>query len=115
MIKMLVSDLDGTLIDKKNQVAPQDVKAMKKLRAHDVDIFLASGRMDNEIMEVAKVIGDQYHRVSQNGAFVITNEHVSLQIRKRLNTSLQKGFMNRLVQIETSQSFVPITPTLWHK
>lgn len=78
MIKMLVSDLDGTLIDKKNQVAPQDVKAMKKLRAHDVDICLASGRMDNEIMEVAKVIGDQYHRVSQNGAFVITNEHVSL-------------------------------------
>lgn len=78
MIKLLVSDLDGTLIDKNKQVASHDLEALKKLRVHNVDICLASGRMDNEILEVAKVFGDQFHRVSQNGAFVITNEHVSL-------------------------------------
>jgi Cof subfamily protein (haloacid dehalogenase superfamily) len=78
MIKLLVSDLDGTLIDKENKVASHDIEALKKLREHDVDICLASGRMDNEIMEVAKSIGDQFHRVSQNGAFVITGNEKSL-------------------------------------
>ncbi|HWO96235.1 MAG TPA: HAD family hydrolase [Bacillus sp. (in: firmicutes)] len=81
MIKLLVSDLDGTLIDKNNQVASHDIEALKQLREHHVDICLASGRMDNEIMEVAKAVGDQFHRVSQNGAFVMTNDHVSLHSR----------------------------------
>lgn len=78
MIKLLVSDLDGTLIDKKNQVALHDIKALKKLRENNIDICLATGRMDNEILEVTKVVGDQFHRVSQNGSFVRTNDHVSL-------------------------------------
>ncbi|MFC3884339.1 HAD family hydrolase [Bacillus songklensis] len=78
MIKLLVSDLDGTLINKENQVASHDVEALKKLREHGIDICLASGRMDNEIMEVAKSVGDQFHRVSQNGAFVITNDEKAL-------------------------------------
>lgn len=29
MIKLLVSDLDGTLIDRNKQVAPHDLEAMK--------------------------------------------------------------------------------------
>jgi Cof subfamily protein (haloacid dehalogenase superfamily) len=81
MIKLLVSDLDGTLINKQNQVAAYDAEALKQLRKRGVDICLASGRMDNEIMEVAKSVDDQFHRVSQNGAFVLTNEHLSLHAR----------------------------------
>lgn len=103
MIKLLVSDLDGTLIDKKNQVALHDIKALKKLEEHNVDTCLASGRMDNEIMEVAKVVGDQFHRVSQNGSFVRTNDHVSLH-----SQTFEHGLAKKLYESACSDRNITI-------
>lgn len=72
MIKLFVSDLDGTLIDIKKEIKKEDIEALTALKASGVDICLATGRMDIEIAEILKVIGETYHRVSQNGAFVQT-------------------------------------------
>ncbi|MFC0270652.1 Cof-type HAD-IIB family hydrolase [Metabacillus herbersteinensis] len=78
MIKLFVSDLDGTLLNLKKEVSPTDIQSLKKLKESDVDICLATGRMDIEIAEVLKMIGETYHRISQNGAFVRTKDHQSL-------------------------------------
>lgn len=74
MIKLIVSDLDGTLLNEKNEVLPNDIVALQKCAAQNLDICIATGRMDNEILEVLKMVDGRYHRISQNGAFVFTKD-----------------------------------------
>ncbi|WP_110111691.1 HAD family hydrolase [Bacillus sp. CGMCC 1.16541] len=78
MIKLFVSDLDGTLLNENKAVEQHNIDALKKLREQNIDICLASGRMDNEITKIARDVKDSFHRISQNGAYVITNENHSL-------------------------------------
>jgi Cof subfamily protein (haloacid dehalogenase superfamily) len=70
MIKMIISDLDGTLMTETNEVLPKDKDALQKAIHDSVQLTIASGRMDNEIVEILNVIGRKGHRISQNGAFV---------------------------------------------
>lgn len=73
MIKLFVSDLDGTLLGMDHYIKNEDVDAIKRIVDRDVPFTVASGRMDHEIKEVLKRIGVGGHRVSQNGAFVFNH------------------------------------------
>ncbi|MFT4415225.1 Cof-type HAD-IIB family hydrolase [Fredinandcohnia humi] len=72
MIKLIVSDLDGTLLQEDNTVKHEDAKALRDAVREGLQISIATGRMDNEIKEVLTSIGEKFHRISQNGAFVST-------------------------------------------
>ncbi|MGG4492257.1 HAD family hydrolase [Metabacillus idriensis] len=78
MIKLFVSDLDGTLLSFEKKVTEQDISALKELKKNGVDVCLASGRMDVEIGEILTMVGEKYHRISQNGAFINTDQDESL-------------------------------------
>ncbi|MEH7388625.1 HAD family hydrolase [Bacillus sp. JJ1521] len=78
MIKLIVSDLDGTLLQEDNTVKPQDVKALNQALLEGLQISIATGRMDTEIKEVLKLIGQNFHRISQNGAFASTIDERSI-------------------------------------
>lgn len=73
MIKLLISDLDHTLLNDKKKVDPRVQASIQKLIESGIDIGLASGRTDGDI----KQISHQYlqypcHRISENGVFVYT-------------------------------------------
>ncbi|GGF23239.1 haloacid dehalogenase [Halobacillus andaensis] len=70
MIKLFISDLDGTLLGMNHYIKPQDIEALKKLTETGVDLAVASGRMDHDIAQVLTKVGVTGHRISQNGAFV---------------------------------------------
>ncbi|MEH7234932.1 HAD family hydrolase [Bacillus sp. JJ1562] len=72
MIKLIVSDLDGTLLQENNTVRPEDANALNQALQEGLQISIATGRMDTEIKEVLKSIGQKFHRISQNGAFAST-------------------------------------------
>ncbi|WP_010282898.1 Cof-type HAD-IIB family hydrolase [Bacillus timonensis] len=78
MIKLIVSDLDGTLLQEDNTVKPQDAKALNQALQEGLQISIATGRMDTEIKEVLKSIGQKFHRISQNGAFASTIDERSI-------------------------------------
>lgn len=75
MIQLIVTDLDGTLLGYDRRVKAEDREAVIRAIASGIDFAVASGRMDNEILEVLKEIGHDAHRISQNGAFVYTKNH----------------------------------------
>ncbi|MYL38339.1 HAD family hydrolase [Halobacillus litoralis] len=75
MIKLFVTDLDGTLLGQDHYIKNEDVDALKKMIEHGTPLAVASGRMDHEISEVLKRVGVNGHRVSQNGAFVFDNQN----------------------------------------
>ncbi|CAM2871714.1 Cof-type HAD-IIB family hydrolase [Paenibacillus sediminis] len=73
MIKLIVSDLDGTLLNRDHQIQTEDQEAIKKARANDYHICFASGRMFTELSQVMQHFDEQFFAVSQNGATVHTN------------------------------------------
>ncbi|PTX64803.1 hypothetical protein C8P63_10119 [Melghirimyces profundicolus] len=78
MIRLIVCDLDGTLLDEEKRVSKEDREALEKAVDRGVEICLASGRMQAELDQVAREMGIPAHGVSQNGSFVRTKEGESL-------------------------------------
>lgn len=46
MYRMVVTDLDGTLLNSKKQVSDGNAQAIMKLKDHDVAFVMATGRSD---------------------------------------------------------------------
>ncbi|MFC4076799.1 HAD family hydrolase [Salinithrix halophila] len=80
MIKLVVSDLDGTLLDQGQKIREEDQKALKAAKDRGADICLASGRMQEEFTPVMETLGIPCHGVSQNGSFVRTKRNESLHV-----------------------------------
>jgi Cof subfamily protein (haloacid dehalogenase superfamily) len=78
LIKLIVSDLDGTLLGLDNHVKKEDKLAIQLAVEQGIDFAIASGRMDNEILEVLQELEQKAHRISQNGAFIYTKTNLSL-------------------------------------
>jgi Cof subfamily protein (haloacid dehalogenase superfamily) len=75
MIKLIVSDLDGTLLQSATKtVTLEDQKAVQDALNNDVQFCLASGRKDIDMKEVSKLLGGTFYRVSQNGAFIFSDQ-----------------------------------------
>ena len=58
MYRMVVTDLDGTLLNSKKQVSDGNAKAIMKLSNHDVEFVMATGRSD----VMTKAYTDVYKR-----------------------------------------------------
>lgn len=78
MIKLIVTDLDGTLLDEGKRVRETDRQALLRAVQSGTQLCLASGRMQQELEHVMDSIGIPAHGVSQNGAFVRTRDGESL-------------------------------------
>ncbi|MDD9271390.1 HAD family hydrolase [Paenibacillus sp. GCM10023248] len=79
MIKLIVSDLDGTLLDHSKKVTSREQAALKKAKEAGMTLCLASGRMNVEMQQVLEEIGHRAFSVSQNGAFIHLEDGTFLQ------------------------------------
>ncbi|SFM20395.1 hypothetical protein SAMN03159341_12049 [Paenibacillus sp. 1_12] len=87
MIKLIVSDLDGTLLHNSRHIKPEDQTAIHNALASGITVTFASGRMHPEIIHVSNKLGISAHSVSQNGAFVHTKDQ-ELILQDIFETSL---------------------------
>jgi Cof subfamily protein (haloacid dehalogenase superfamily) len=79
MIRLFVSDLDNTLLNHEKTVDDANRAALRQLAGAGVELCLASGRMDKELIQLMDGIVPRFHRISQNGAFIYTCEGKCLQ------------------------------------
>lgn len=71
MKKILFCDLDGTLLDHKNNIDEFSLKKLKNYIKDGGKLVIATGRLDHDIKEVEEklgIIGE--YRISQNGAVI---------------------------------------------
>lgn len=105
MKKLLVCDLDGTLLDEKNQIDPITLSSLKEYILTN-DFCVCTGRLDQDIVFVEKqldVLGK--YRISQNGAIVrdSTGKTVSKEtIPSDLVPIINKVVFNRGLRVEVS-------------
>ena len=73
MIKIFISDLDGTLIHKaRNHIRPNQAneKALKKLKDSNIKLAVATGRLEKSIHEVERNLKIPLYKISVNGAVI---------------------------------------------
>lgn len=96
MIKLVVSDMDGTLINHQNEISPKNLKAIHHLQEKGIEFAIASGRD----LQGIKSILDQYDiycdAILGNGAqYVDRNEKVimSCYLNKEIYKDIVKIFI----------------------
>jgi hydroxymethylpyrimidine pyrophosphatase-like HAD family hydrolase len=79
-IKLLVSDVDGTLVDKEKKVTPATVDAVKRLKAAGLGFTIISARPRSGMMPIADLLGiDVWYASTDQGGHVGSEKKASAQ------------------------------------
>jgi Cof subfamily protein (haloacid dehalogenase superfamily) len=73
-IKMVVSDMDGTLLNSNHEVSPRFLELFQELKKRDILFVAASGRQYHSIVEKLIQIKDDIIVIAENGALVKKQE-----------------------------------------
>ena len=91
-IKLVVTDLDGTLLNSKHEVSPLFFELFEVLKKHHVLFVAASGRPYYSIIEKLHPIKDDIIIVAENGGIVMEQNNLLL------STPLRRG---KILDIES--------------
>lgn len=76
MIKLIASDMDGTLLDENGEVPPETYDLILGLRDHGVHFAASSGRRYDRLCEFFSPVRDSMDFVAANGAQVFADGNV---------------------------------------
>ncbi|OXM84260.1 HAD family hydrolase [Paenibacillus rigui] len=103
MIKLIVSDLDGTLMQKGHQFRQEDRDALIEAMNQGIIVCFASGRMYPEIRHVMDELELKVHSVSQNGAYVHTLDGKLIQ-----HDTFETGLIKQLAVAALDLPFITV-------
>lgn len=69
-LKLIVSDIDGTLLDDNGELGKESKKLIQELMKHNVKISLATGRLHSAALEIAKELSLNGYIISLDGALI---------------------------------------------
>ncbi|NJB82287.1 HAD family hydrolase [Wenyingzhuangia aestuarii] len=72
-VKLIVSDMDGTLLNSEHNVSDLFFEQFKKLKAKNIKFVAASGRQYHSILQKLESIKEHITIVAENGAYVVEN------------------------------------------
>jgi hypothetical protein len=67
-IRLIASDIDGTLLNPQFQISPEDLAALQRAHASGIEVVLVTGRRHTFAMPIAKQLGFDFWLISSNGA-----------------------------------------------
>jgi Cof subfamily protein (haloacid dehalogenase superfamily) len=67
-IRLLASDIDGTLLNPQFQISPDDLTALRLAHDSGIEIVLVTGRRHTFALPIAKQLGFDFWLISSNGA-----------------------------------------------
>lgn len=77
-VKMVVTDMDGTLLNSNHQVSTKFFEIFKHLKQQNIQFVAASGRPNYSIIKKLQSIKEDIIIVAENGGLVIQNDEVLL-------------------------------------
>lgn len=76
--KLIVFDIDGTILDAENQVCKKLIEIVLYLQKHGYMFTLASARIPQSVIQVAKQLNILNHIISLNGSFITDHTNDSI-------------------------------------
>ncbi|MFD2101802.1 HAD family hydrolase [Flagellimonas iocasae] len=77
-IKMVVTDMDGTLLNSNHEVSPRFFEIFEELKKKDIIFVAASGRQYNSMVDKLEAIKNDIIVIAENGALIKKQEDVLL-------------------------------------
>lgn len=74
MYKLIVVDLDGTLLNSYGEISERNKKAISKCIENKVEVVLASGRPIDSMKNIAQELGIKGYFIAGNGALIYNTE-----------------------------------------
>lgn len=71
MIKMIVSDMDGTLLDDSHKVSEEFWSLLKQLQSRGIVFVAASGRQYFNLLSIFDDVKDDIYFVAENGTYMV--------------------------------------------
>src|SRR4030066_2178462 len=71
MIKLIVTDVDGTLLDNNSGLSSLNKKAIFKCRKKGIEVILATGKSISSVLYLIKLFGLKLPQITLNGAVII--------------------------------------------
>lgn len=78
MIKLIATDMDGTLLDQTGNIPIDFFKTLDQLKKKDIHLVIASGRSYSDLKPFFEPFSDQIDFICDNGAYVIS-QHLEPQ------------------------------------
>lgn len=94
-VKLVVTDMDGTLLNSEHKVSPYFFELYEALKAKGIRFAAASGRQHNSIADKLAPIKDDIFIIAENGALV-TDRGTEI-----LSIPLQTEMKNRILDVVT--------------
>ncbi|WP_246062563.1 HAD family hydrolase [Mesohalobacter halotolerans] len=88
-IKLVVSDMDGTLLNDNHEVSPRFFKQFKKLKALNIHFVAASGRQYHSLIEKLEPIKNQISIIAENGG-MLQHDNELQALLKLSNTDVNR-------------------------
>ena len=92
-VKLVVSDMDGTLLNSKHEISALFLKLFKKMKAHGIIFVAASGRPYYSIIDKFQDIKDNIIIVAENGGLAVKNE------KTLLSNPIQQQHLSKITTI----------------
>jgi Cof subfamily protein (haloacid dehalogenase superfamily) len=67
-IRLVATDIDGTLLNPQFQISPEDLAALRRAHAAGIEIVLVTGRRHTFALPIARQLGFDLWLISSNGA-----------------------------------------------
>ncbi|MGK0453209.1 MAG: Cof subfamily protein (haloacid dehalogenase superfamily) [Paraglaciecola sp.] len=77
-VKLVVSDMDGTLLNSKGEVSNRFFELFKELQKRNITFCAASGRQHNSIVSKLDAIKDEIYVIAENGGIAKKGENILL-------------------------------------
>lgn len=100
MIRMVVSDMDGTLLNKNAEISEGNQKAIRRLVENGVEFVIASGRDYQGVYSVAERYGLECEAILGNGSQYVDRQGkllMSCYLNKNVVKEIVKIFMDRKI------------------
>lgn len=85
MYKLITVDLDGTLLNKYGEVSEYTKNIIKKVTGQGILVVLASGRISESVLTIAKEIGANKYYISGNGSVLYDMQKKEIIYEKYLS------------------------------
>lgn len=92
MIKLIVSDIDGTLANSKGEIDPDIFEIIPELKRRGIEFVPASGRPYENIAKRFAQVSSDLMIISDNGAMIVNNGNIMSV------NSFKKELLNQLIE-----------------
>lgn len=102
MIKLFVSDVDGTLLNDNHEITEENKKALLALKEAGIQLVLASGRTFDQLKSVMKDMDVSFYGITMNGGSIVDENGNTLLTNKITEKTLNTLF-------EVADKFTEVT------